>query len=713
MRWTLDKYREHPLLAKSEVYGAVSLKDHLIHVSSAIRKAAHKLQKEVALAQNGAYLHDIGKAHPTYQGFVHGVLKVRDLSRGIPHRHELSSLAFLPLFDKEDWPALAEMIVAHHKSVMGNSSDRGLLDIVNRHGPKRFIDRHLENWETWSPRALQILANLNIKTRGIDFSEAQETLLWAIDYCEDLTDGWSEWKGVLMASDHMASALNNDLKPHLKHLFNNPELTYPHEPNELYPLSLKSTNDERSHTLVVAPTGGGKTDFLLKRCRGRIFYVLPFQASINAMYQRIGKMASDDTDVRLLHSNSKLVADDETRQRVQLQPFMGASVKVLTPHQISNIIFGSMGFEANLLDIGGCDIILDEVHTYEAETQAMVVEIVKVLLQHDCRVHIGTATMPTALYETLYELMGGGNEVYEVSLSEEELATYDRHLIYKHEEFEQLYQTIGEALEKREKVLIVCNTVKRSQQIFEEVAALFPEVPKMLLHSRFRRKDRRTREERLENEFNQGQGPCIVVSTQVVEVSLDINFDRMITKAAPIDALIQRFGRVNRKRLPKEERILKPIHVIEPDENTLPYNKEIVEKSFELLPDEAPLKTNEIQKLIDQVYPEVTISEISAHCCWKDGNIELKKLRHITEPVLLKLLEINSATCILADDYEDYIDADWKERQWLEIPVNEKSLYGYKGNLQTVEAGSEPYMMTGQDRYDMLGLQLKQSSNFI
>ncbi|MBN2733136.1 MAG: CRISPR-associated helicase Cas3', partial [Balneolaceae bacterium] len=528
MRWTLDTYQEHELLAKSELYGAVSLKDHLCHVESAIEKTAYKLGKDVKLAKNGALLHDIGKAHPTYQGFVYDYIKPQELSRGIPHRHELSSLAFLPLFEQENWPALVEMIVAHHKSLMGNSSDRGLLDIVNRHGPIRFIDRHLKDWSIWSPRAIEVLGDLDINTREIDLNEAQTALRWVVEYCEELNDGWSEWKGVLMASDHMASALNSDLKPHLKHLFNNPELTYPHNPNELYPLSQKSTDDERPHTLVVAPTGGGKTDFLLKRCRGRIFYVLPFQASINAMYQRIKDMASDKMDVRLLHSNSKLVADDETRQRVQLQPFVGASVKVLTPHQISNVIFGSMGFEANLLDIGGCDIILDEVHTYEAETQAMVVEIVKVLLQHDCRIHIGTATMPTALYKTLHQLMGG-HEVYEVSLSEEELATYDRHLIYKHEEFNQLHDTLGEALVKQEKVLIVCNTVKRSQQIFEEVSALFPDVPKMLLHSRFRRKDRRDREERLENEFNKGEGPCIVVSTQVVEVSLDINFDRMIT----------------------------------------------------------------------------------------------------------------------------------------------------------------------------------------
>jgi CRISPR-associated endonuclease/helicase Cas3 len=713
MRWTLDTYRECELLAKSKAYGGVSLKNHLIHVGWATEKLAEVEGKDIEICRTAAYLHDIGKAHPKFQGFVHGELSVIDLRNGVPHRHEISSLAFLPLFSKEKWPIFVEMIVAHHKSVKKDSSERGLLDIINRYRLEGLQEIHLKDWETWSPRALRILKSLSIEVRVFSLNEASAALEWVAEYCEKLDNGWSEWKGILMASDHMASALGEDLKPRIKHLFKKPEFDYKDDSNPLYPLSMKPTDDERSHTLVLAPTGAGKTDFLLKRCKGRIFYVLPFQASINAMYERIKKMLPKDTDVRLLHSSSKLVADDETRQEIQLQPFVGASVKVLTPHQISSIIFGSMTFEANLLDLRGCDIILDEVHTYQAESQAMVVEMVRVLLLHDCRIHIGTATMPTALYSTLLELMGGKSEVNQVKLTEEELNTYDRHVIHKHETFDELYETIESALEDKEKVLIVLNTVKNSQEIYEKLSAIFPEVPSMLIHSRFRRKDRRKLESRLKQEFDEKPGPCFVVSTQVVEVSLDINFDRMITKAAPLDSLIQRFGRVNRKRLKKDQRTLKPIHVIEPGENTLPYDKEIVEKSFKLLPDDERLPSTQVQQLIDQVYPEIAISKITGYCRWEEGELVLKKLRHISEPMLLKLLKINSVTCILANDYEAYMEAKWEERQWLEIPVNQKSFYGYDGNLQPAEAGSEPYIMDGQEKYETLGLQLKQSSNFI
>ncbi|MDZ7763228.1 MAG: helicase-related protein [Melioribacteraceae bacterium] len=64
------------------------------------------------------------------------------------------------------------------------------------------------------------------------------------------------------------------------------------------------------------------------------------------------------------------------------------------------------------------------------------------------------------------------------------------------------------------------------------------------------------------NNFNSSDEACIVVSTQVVEVSLDISFDLMITETAPLDSLIQRFGRINRIRNNETIGKYKPIFVI-------------------------------------------------------------------------------------------------------------------------------------------------------
>ncbi len=112
--------------------------------------------------------------------------------------------------------------------------------------------------------------------------------------------------------------------------------------------------------------------------------------------------------------------------------------------------------------------------------------------------------------------------------------------------------------------LVVRNTVRRAQETFDELSAVFgAEVD--LLHSRFTIADRQAKENSLREEFGRPklgrQRPYrkVLVATQVVEQSLDVDFDVMVTDLAPIDLLIQRMGRVHR-----HERKERPEAVSEP-----------------------------------------------------------------------------------------------------------------------------------------------------
>ncbi len=712
MRWGSEKYQQLPLLAKSPRYGEVSLKTHLQHVADAASKFAKGVDFDASLAYNGGLLHDIGKAHPRFQAMVHGYQQPASSFEQLPHRHELSSVLFLPMFEEEHHPALLEMIIAHHKSIENDKKNKGILDLVNEEGEEVLIESHLGEWDVWAPRAVSVLNELGIQGDPPDQKEAEDALLKAVDFCESVDHGWSPWRGILMGADHLASALADEQYRFIPNMFVKPEYTNMFPPSELFPLSKKDYSDDRPHSLVVAPTGAGKTDYLLRRTCGRTFYALPFQASINAMFQRIDELTPEGTDVRLLHSSSGLL-DDIDRHEQQLQPFVGASVKVLTPHQMASLVFCNLGFESMLLDVEGCDIILDEIHTYSDVSQAMVIEIVKVLRKQNCRIHIGTATMPSSLYQNLFELLGGKDAVCEVSLQEEELQTYDRHIVHKIDDDSAL-DKVGEGLEKGEKVLVVCNTVADAQQTYEDLTDRFSGFPSMLIHSRFRRKDRAQREKELKEHYNELQEPCFVVSTQVVEVSLDISFDRMVTQAAPLDALIQRFGRINRKRVAPEKRTRKPVYVIEPADRTLPYKKEVVQRSYDQLPDDEVLSTVQLQKMLDQVYPEIEMTRIQSQVMWEGDEVLLKKLSNVSEPVLMNLLEIDSVACILSEDRDAYTEGDWKQRQWLEIPISEKSLYKIKPHLEKLNGyGSEPYVMPDQIEYDRLGLVLKAQEQFI
>ncbi|MET4224799.1 CRISPR-associated helicase Cas3' [Oerskovia enterophila] len=118
-------------------------------------------------------------------------------------------------------------------------------------------------------------------------------------------------------------------------------------------------------------------------------------------------------------------------------------------------------------------------------------------------------------------------------------------------------------------VLVVRNTVRRAQEAFEALAALYGQDVE-LLHSRFLAIDRKARESRLVSELGPPvrdgdaatrPGFRIVVATQVVEQSLDVDFDLLISDLAPTDVLLQRIGRLHRHRRPDEDR---PVALREP-----------------------------------------------------------------------------------------------------------------------------------------------------
>ena len=683
-----DKYDY--ILAKHEDFGGMPLTQHLKDVADAAVVIALHVGLDPDLAFKGAVLHDIGKASPLFQrSLKHGYVQ----QPGFTFRHEIASLFFISLFPEKDRPAIIDMIVAHHKSIYHDVRERGILDLDEN---MDCFARHSEKFAEWSPVALGILSEFGIETHPIDINEAKSNYNFVVDYCYDKSLNQSEWKGLLMAADHFASALEEKAESATDKLFIKPDLSFYNRQHHLYPLSLVSTDDERKHTLVTAPTGAGKTDFLLRRCKGRVFYTLPFQASINAMYDRIkSDLKGTDAQVYLLHAASNLkVKDGKVEERI-MQKHIGASVKVMTPHQMASIVFGIKGYEAMLLDLKGCDVILDEIHTYSSETQAIVLKIIEILKSIGCRIHVGTATMPTVLYNKILQLLGGKSEVYEVMLPDEILRTFNRHIIHKTEQWNDCTEIIQKAVVEKQKVLIVCNQVKRAQQMYDYIRETFPSVSKMLIHSRFKRGDHSLLETKLKEDFNRMTEACVVVSTQVVEVSLDISFDLMITECAPIDALIQRFGRINRKRTDETIGKFKHVYVIQPPQNdkeALPYDLEVLKSSFDALPNNNVIEESSVQQRIDRVYPNTKFLNLDySGVVFVDGKWQIKELCHYPKSALLDVLDINSAVCITENDKDAYISGNAFDKAEMEIPVSYRSIAHI--GLEQITEGSRPFIV--------------------
>lgn len=679
------------ILAKGVKNGGTPLIQHLSEVAQLAEIVASNLGLDVDIARRGAILHDIGKVSPLFQQTLK---EGYQRPPGFVFRHEIASLFFISLLNENEKQPVIEMIVAHHKSVYNDVGGKGLLDLLEN--DQECFFRHIKGFETWSVDALAILEEMGFHTEPITCKQAEDNFFEAADFCKLKKYGYSQWKGVLIAADHLASALEGRLDSFSKKLFIKPDLNYYHSrKSKLYPLSLISTDDERLHTLVTAPTGAGKTDFLIRRCRGRVFYTLPFQASINAMYERIKEdLKNTNADVRLLHASSSIKIDNNKIEEKILQHHIGASVKVLTPHQIASIVFGTKGYEAMIVDMKDCDVILDEIHTYSGTIQAIVLKMVEILCNLGCRIHIGTATMPTVLYKRIVEALGGKEKIYEVQLPDEILDTFDRHTVCKADSFEYLTGIIDESLKNKQKILLVCNQVKRSQELFERLSEDYPQVKKMLLHSRFKRGKRSQLEEELRNVYNVNSEACIVVSTQVVEVSLDISFDLMITECAPIDALIQRFGRINRKRTTETIGHYKPVYVIQPPQkegDAKPYNLEVLQRTFDILPNGEVIRERNLQRMIDVVYPTSEFIDIDWNTTFYNGEWNIRKLWHKAKSALLEALDIDSVTCIDQSDLAYYETASFEEKTKLEIPASFRSV-GYK-KLDKSKVGSRPFII--------------------
>ncbi|KAA6329196.1 hypothetical protein EZS27_021980, partial [termite gut metagenome] len=488
-----------------------------------------------------------------------------------------------------------------------------------------------------------------------------------------------------------------------------PDISFYNRQHELYPLSLIKSDKTKKHTFVKAPTGSGKTDFLLKRCMGRVFYTLPFQASINAMYERVCRDLNGKVDdIRILHSISRLIIDDKNRlEEKVIQDKFGSSIKILTPHQLASIVFGTKGYESILFDLQGCDIILDEIHTYSDMMQSIVLKMVEILNNVNCHIHIGTATMPTPLEHAILNILDK-DEIQYVSLENEILETFNRHIVYKGNSFDDFLPQLNNALQADQKVLLVCNRVKNAQSLYGRMVELYPDVDKMLIHSRFKRKDRNRLEKDLKEVFNRSTEACIVVSTQVVEVSLDISFDLMITETAPVDALIQRFGRINRARVEKAKRNYKSVCVIaspEKEGDCKPYSKEVLKRSYEALPDNQILDERNLQQLIDLVYPQIEIIDIDLDTVFADTIWRIKELQHNPKSALLEKLDIDSVACVTQADVEDYKEVTSDEKRMLEIPASYNSVR-WKSLDRINDKGTNPYIVPDKAYNENEGLDI-------
>ncbi|WP_326596605.1 CRISPR-associated helicase Cas3' [Streptomyces sp. NBC_01803] len=546
-----------------------------------------------------ALAHDTGKIVGGFQAMVRG------RTRAWGERHEVASLGFLPWLIEDTtlsvWVATA--VATHHRALTGQN----LRDLETLYGGSDAAELHdrftpipepaVAAMAGWLREAAAAHALPAAPQQPAGNMTAAGLLHQAHTLLQTLLDRWNEpvgpregvaavlLQGAVTMSDHLSSAharlavaqpLNAGFPALLeKHLAGRHSTLRAHQ---------AQAGDRVGDLLLRAPTGSGKTEAgLLWAARQvadlaavtggtpRVFYTLPYLSSINAMASRLRELLGGPDTIGVAHSRaasyhlatataaqdgdedstSRASAAAKAVSRAAATRLFHETVRVGTPYQLLRAALAGPAHSGTLLDAANSVFVLDELHAYDPRRLGYILASARLWKDLGGRIAVLSATLPDSLAGLFRHALRENIPLLEPPgprpPTRHRLAVRHHHLTDP-----AALAEVRRRLDRDESVLIVANNIAHALALFEElhplVADRHGEHAALLLHSRFRRGDRLDIEKAITDRFGAGAArrPGLLIATQVVEVSLDVDFDVLFTAAAPLEALLQRFGRVNR-----------------------------------------------------------------------------------------------------------------------------------------------------------------------
>lgn len=397
---------------------------------------------------------------------------------------------------------------------------------------------------------------------------------------------------------------------------------------------------KRGNLLAIAPTGSGKTEGALlwastKSESEKIIYLLPTRVTSNAIFERLkGYFGENHTAV--IHSSAffyrKQKDDDFHKGLYLIDKTFFKNINVCTIDQVLTTGFNLGYWELKTFHSLNARFIIDEIHLYAPFTLGLIISTIKYLKKEfNAQFFIMTATMPDKLQVLLKDTL---------SISEDSVIRDDELLEEKRNFFETkdclvdgLHTEIVSELKKGKKVLIVVNTVNEAIRIYNKYKSYVKE--SICYHSRFIQKDRIQKEKYILKKEKECDS-ILLVATQVVEVCLDIDFDILFTENAPIDAIIQRAGRVNRKR---EKKYPTKVVIFREQEVTKKWVYSevdgVLENTFKLLSNlkDPELSENELIELVNEVYKNYDVKTHSSFIEGLNAHYEVQRGNHYVKDV--------------------------------------------------------------------------------
>lgn len=551
-------------------------------------------EKEKALIFTACKYHDVGKANLVFQANISDEVdtKYKNIKQ-IPHGF-LSALTLslkklqtkIDDITNDDFKCLVTAVYYHH-----TRDDEFNADEIRKFSDNYFKDcfnefSEISDWKTKMVNRGKYLFNIK-KNDGVGIDE----------------DLWHEYmliKGMLnkfdwtVSSGKIESEENIDFEK--KKLINNIDKRYG---KNLRTVQQYMREKADSNVVIIAPTGSGKTEAALYWLNGeKGFYTLPLKVSSNAIYKRIREEYSFK-DVALLHSESlqkyieessdeqeKDAEEKSAKEKFEKTKMFSAPLTISTVDQLFLFVYKALGTEIMAATLKYSKVIIDEIQSYEPRIVAALIYGLKTISQMGGKFAIMTATLPPVLLDFMNKYGLIKNETYCFGdFSAENVM--QRHMIKLYEQEFNLEEIAEEA--KNKKVLVICNTVRKAQETYSLLEEYMDNV--YSLHARYIKKHRKMLEKNIMQFSENRESVGIWVTTQIVEASLDIDFDILYTEMCTADSLLQRMGRCNRKgryipskpniKIYKTENAKRQVK--NRIENTGIYYRDLFERSWECL----------------------------------------------------------------------------------------------------------------------------------
>ena len=312
---------------------------------------------------------------------------------------------------------------------------------------------------------------------------------------------------------------------------------------------------------MVAPTGSGKsevpvTSFLLSKNEtlpSQMIYSLPTRTLIENLSERIQRYASFKGFSTAFHhgkrAESELFNEDIILTTIDQTVGAYTCTPLSAPIKRGNILAGA---------VSSAFLVFDEVHTFDPNRG---LQTAITLVVHSSKLRLPfvvmSATLPDILVNKIKKLTGENTEIIKVKDEDEIKSRKDRKVIIHTiplirnkkvclREILEIYNSLAD-----KKLIVICNTVEKAQQIYKDFQHLIKngklDASVILIHSRFLDEDRKQKEEVVQKLFSrESKEHALLISTQVIEVGMNISSSTIISELAPIDSLIQRAGRCAR-----------------------------------------------------------------------------------------------------------------------------------------------------------------------